>query len=746
MAVSRKEKRIAIIVLIFLAVTCNSCSKGYKSEPYGYEVSHNYDASKDIETALEHLKKGEEVSDVISQVKTVEKVIALTFDGMQDYDTTNHILKLLDEYHMEATFFLPGIKSAEDPETVLNIMNHGQQIENYTLFGDKNMEKESRERLVENFCRTGNILEVITGTRPILLKCNVTDYTKELLQAAKASGLNQTVKGNIYLNGQSFLDYEQTHDYVSTIPRGSIISIKVDSVLDNTEYNQYLEEENSTIAPTLITTPVTTVTPTITPTKEEDGLDNLIIVVAYLLQALKENNYTVIPVKEIKSHEDEDYNKDFVKERNLNKGKLSEIFKNGYITSTSVAINFSNIREKNVYDLLKVLDLYKIKGTFFVTGEEAIEEKEKITQIISNGHVIENGGLTGNLTSDMEFRDICFEIYKGGKLLKEKYNIDTHFYMPAKGIVNDTILEAAATLGYTVTTYNKNPVTDITQTVNELMKYFKNGFHRGDIMYINLGLYENTTDLTKQIIKQVKEQAFEFESIDKMYTKQYSRRELEDIPCWDAIKYVDVDKSIQNMTSRVITKVPTNEKKLFLTFDDWGSDKTVEDILNTLERYNVSATFFVRANGAEANPNLLRTIEEKGHDIGNHSYAHNIITKITAKELKEDMVRGHKILTQAINRQPELFFRPPTLEFDNTAIKAILNAGFSYVVLGDVSTHDYEVSDKEVVDYVMENAVKGSIIVLHMSDNSSAGKALPVMIEKLRSKGYEFAKLSDYLK
>lgn len=740
MAVTRKAKKVVIILLMLMIITCSSCAKGYQSEPYDYEVSHNYDASKDIETALDQLKDGGDISGIISEVKTVEKVIALTFDGMQDYETTNQILKLLDEYKLEATFFLPGIKSAEDPETVINILNHGQQIENYTLSGDKYMDKVSKEELVENFCRTGNILEVITGTKPTVLKCNATEYSKALLQAAKASGLTHTVDGNIYLNGQSFQYYEQAQDYVSTLPRGSIISFKVDSVLDETEFDQRLQDEIPTVTPTKVPTPTITVTPTI-----EEQTDNLITVVRYFFQALKENNYTIVPLKEIMSHEDEDYNKDFVEERNINKGKLSENFNNGYITDTSVAINFSNIRNKNVYDILKILDQYKIKATFFVTGEEALEEKDKIKQIISKGHLIENGGLTGNITADMEFKEICFEIYKGGKLLKDIYNIETHSYMPSKGIVNDRILEAAATLGYMVTTYNKNPVTDTTKNVSQLMEYFRNGFHRGDITYINLGLYERATELTKEIIKQVKEQEFEFMPIDKMYTKQYSRRDLEDIPGWDAIMYEDKDKSIQNMDSRVITKVPTNEKIIFLTFDDWGSDKTVEDILNTLERYHVLATFFIRAKGAEDNPNLLRAIEEKGHDIGNHSYAHNIITKITAEELKEDIVKGHKILTQAINRQPELFFRPPTLTFDNTAIKAILNAGFDYVVLGDVSAHDYEASDKEVVDYVMENAVEGSIIVLHISDNSSAGKALPVMIEKLRSKGYEFAKLSDYL-
>lgn len=740
------KKVIRILILLGIVLCISSCSGGYQSQPYNYEKIYNYDAGQDIENALEKLRSNTEGSAVISEVKTVEKVITLTFDGMQDYETTDKILKLLDEYNMKATFFLPGIKSAEDPDTVLNILKHGQQIENYTLSADKYMERESKEELVESFCRTGNILETITGKKPTTLKCNVTNYTKDLLQAANASGLTKAVSSNIFLNAQSFKNYDEANDYIGALPRGSIISVKVDSALDSSEYKTDIAPISATpvpSAPQNSSAPIPT-DALVTRTSPE-GNDNLISVITMLLKALNTNNYTLVPIEEISSYEDIDYEKDFVKERVKNAGKLSETLANGFLTKAVAALNFSNIKGDKIYDILDLLDKYKIKATFFVTGQEALEENKKITEIKKRGHLIENGGLTGVITADMDFRNISFEIYKGGKLLKEKYNIESHFYMPPKGNVNEIILEAASSLGYTVAAYNKNPVTDTSKSVDEIMKYFKNGFHRGDITYLNLGLYENVTTLTERIILQVKAQDFGVQSLDKIFNNQYARRELDQIPGYDAIS-ISNNKSAGNISNRVINKVPTNEKKVFLTFDDWGSDKTVDNILNILDRYQVLASFFVRANGVEANPNLLKAIEEKGHDIANHSYAHNIVTKITTQELKEDIVKGHEIITKAINRQPELFFRPPTLEFDNSAIKAILNVGFHYVILGDISTHDYEASYDEVVDYVMKNAAKGSIIVLHMSDNSSAGKALPLIIEKLRKKGYEFAKLSDYLK
>ncbi|MDF2803108.1 MAG: polysaccharide deacetylase [Anaerocolumna sp.] len=743
-------KKIGLAILVVLFTIATGCATGYRSKPYQYETSRNYDANKDIELAMKELGNIKEVSSIISGVRTVEKVAAITFDGMQDFKTTEKILKLLKKYNMKAVFFLPGIKSAEDPETVLNIVKHGQRIENYTLTADKYLEKETIEELVNDFCRTGNILEVITGNKPTLLKCNVTEYTQKLLKASKVSGLSEVVSSNLFLNGNSFKSYDQALDYVNTLPRGSVLSIKVDSALDSTEYDRVIDNEEESIdTPEVITpTPRTLLTPGISLAIQPQNEENkeLIYVISILLKALSETGFKIVPVDEIKSYKDKDYDKDYVKERDANKGNLSEVITNGYITKAAISLNFSNIKNDNIYEILDLLDKYKLKATFFITGEEALEEQEKITLIINKGHLIENGGLSGHISRDMEFKDVCFEIYKGGKILKDKYGIHTTFYMPPMGLVDKTFREAASALGYKMTTYNKNPITGYRKTVKEVTEYFKNGFHRGDITYVNLGLHDNMALLTKQIIMLAKDQNFGFEPMDKLYKMQYTRRDLEDIPGWDAVRFSDSDKYIKNMSKRVITQIANKDKKVFLTFDDWGSDKTIDNILRILDNYGVKASFFIRVNGIEVNPNLLRAIDEKGHDIANHSYAHNIITELSTEELKKDIVKGHEILTQVLNRQPELFFRPPTLEFDNGAIRAILNTGFSYVVLGDISTHDYEATYQEVVNYVMDNITTGSIIVLHMSDNSSAGKALPLIIEKLRSKGYGFAKLSDYLK
>ena len=56
----------------------------------------------------------------------------------------------------------------------------------------------------------------------------------------------------------------------------------------------------------------------------------------------------------------------------------------------------------------------------------------------------------------------------------------------------------------------------------------------------------------------------------------------------------------------------TDDKVLFLTFDDWGSDKPINQILYVLKKYNIKASFFIRTNNVQTNPNLLRAIAEGG--------------------------------------------------------------------------------------------------------------------------------------
>lgn len=235
----------------------------------------------------------------------------------------------------------------------------------------------------------------------------------------------------------------------------------------------------------------------------------------------------------------------------------------------------------------------------------------------------------------------------------------------------------------------------------------------------------------------------------------------------------------------------TNDKVLFLTFDDWSSDKPINQILYVLDKHNISSSFFIRTNYVENNPNLLRAIGEAGHDIGSHTDEHlpfaltkeevaeddsrSIYFSISDEDAKlrqDDLLLSYNKLESivgdiSIDGNPVLtsFFRPPTLAMSRRGMEEILDTGFSYIISGDFSTGDYKENDPQIiVDKIINGIIKadgerrelqnGSIIIMHMTDGDKTisdspnvtAKALDIAIPILKSKGYKFAKLSDYMK
>lgn len=220
----------------------------------------------------------------------------------------------------------------------------------------------------------------------------------------------------------------------------------------------------------------------------------------------------------------------------------------------------------------------------------------------------------------------------------------------------------------------------------------------------------------------------------------------------------------------------TGDPTLFLSFDDWGSDGAINKLLGVLDKYQVKATFFIRTNYVEANPNLLRAIAEAGHDIASHTDQHLVLadgdeslkTPLSAEErdiLEADVITSYNKLQSIVgdvvdeNGAPALttFLRPPTLAVSRVGLEAVLDAGYTHIVSGDFSTHDYDATGANVITERFYNGIplgqsdririqNGSVIVMHMSDNAKyTAAALDQMIPYYQSQGYTFERLSTYL-
>jgi peptidoglycan-N-acetylglucosamine deacetylase len=196
------------------------------------------------------------------------------------------------------------------------------------------------------------------------------------------------------------------------------------------------------------------------------------------------------------------------------------------------------------------------------------------------------------------------------------------------------------------------------------------------------------------------------------------------------------------------------EKRVALTFDDGPSEPYSPMILETLKRYGVKATFFVVGKKAESRKDLVRSIHEAGHLIGNHTYGHPPCMAFEGffgrKRIREQIERGGSVLEAITGESPRLF-RPPQ-GFKNHLIleicqeKGMALVGFRHRPPYYANGHSTSV----LAEKVLRGIKPGAIINFH--DGWRTGKewtcegmvhTLSLIIEELGARGYRFVTLDE---
>ena len=188
-----------------------------------------------------------------------------------------------------------------------------------------------------------------------------------------------------------------------------------------------------------------------------------------------------------------------------------------------------------------------------------------------------------------------------------------------------------------------------------------------------------------------------------------------------------------------------SEKCISISFDaSWGADDTIE-ILNTLDKYNVKATFFMTGGWVDSYPDMVKEICSRGHDLGNHSHNHKQMSKLSASEQKDEIMYVTDKVKE-LTGYDVFLFRPPYGDYNSTLINTVYGCNH-YPIQWNVDSLDWR-------DYGVENIIKtvtnhkalgnGSIILMHNGAKYTA-KALGTVIETLQSQGYTFIPISEMI-
>ncbi len=193
-----------------------------------------------------------------------------------------------------------------------------------------------------------------------------------------------------------------------------------------------------------------------------------------------------------------------------------------------------------------------------------------------------------------------------------------------------------------------------------------------------------------------------------------------------------------------VYSVSRDDKKIALTIDAaWADDKT-DFILETLEKYDIKATFFLCGFWAKEYTDMVKRINDAGHEIGNHSASHPHMNKLSSDQILAELKEYDDFLESIINKRSKLF-RAPYGEYNDNVIKTVRGAGYE-VIHWDIDTIDWkeERSADTILDWVLPKLKPGSIILSH-NNGFKIEQYLPTLIETAISQGYEFVTISELL-
>jgi peptidoglycan/xylan/chitin deacetylase (PgdA/CDA1 family) len=179
-------------------------------------------------------------------------------------------------------------------------------------------------------------------------------------------------------------------------------------------------------------------------------------------------------------------------------------------------------------------------------------------------------------------------------------------------------------------------------------------------------------------------------------------------------------------------------KVIALTFDDGPSVYTMNVMLDTFEKYDAKASFFLVGNNiSEGTTDVVKRAFDMGCEIESHSQTHSYMNQMTEEEIKAEMSYTDGLIEEITGVTPK-YFRPPYIAVNETMYESIDKIFISGVGCDD---WDESVDSATISQRVLDGAQDGEIVLLH--DNERTAEALETIIPALLEDGYELVTVSE---
>jgi peptidoglycan/xylan/chitin deacetylase (PgdA/CDA1 family) len=192
------------------------------------------------------------------------------------------------------------------------------------------------------------------------------------------------------------------------------------------------------------------------------------------------------------------------------------------------------------------------------------------------------------------------------------------------------------------------------------------------------------------------------------------------------------------------SRVAVSQPYIALTFDDGPHPKNTPRLLDMLRERNVKATFYVIGRNVDLYPNVLRRTVSEGHEVGNHTYSHPILSKLSDSAVREELTKCRDAVARAAGVQPRTM-RPPygaLLQRQREWVRAELNYP---TIMWSVDPLDWKRPGASVItSRMLAGTTPGAILLAH-DLHAGTVDAMPATIDGLLNKGYKFVTVSQLL-
>lgn len=429
------------------------------------------------------------LSPVFDSIYTSEKHLSLTFNGMADQATMSELLDELDIHQIKATFFLSGMRVAEEPDIALEILARGHDIESYML-NAIDIDTLNYDQIINEIQLSNHIFSEQTGVEPRYVRGKTGIYNDDLRKATAALGMDAVISYTISSLDKDMKTYETIEPYMHHVTRrGAIIQIE-------TIANPHLIPSIPIIA------------------KAVQDIGYSFIPLAELISM----NTAQMPLEHIPGYDAARVNLDYetVDYETVDYELVYQVSNDDKLISLTIDDWAS---DTTITKTLDILAEHNVLATFFLIGRGVDANPNLAKAILDAGHEVANHSYDHRPVTTMTPKEIQEDIVKAHRALT--YAIQqqpTMLYRPPTGAIDDVSAQAIAAAGYPiiamydVTTYDW----DVEQSASDILDIIMEETVPGSIILLHILDGIHTNDALPDVITSLKNDGYTFVTMSQL--------------------------------------------------------------------------------------------------------------------------------------------------------------------------------------------------------------------------------------